>query len=162
MEIAIVVAADQNNGIGNENQLLCHLPNDLKYFKRVTSGHAVLLGRKTYDSIGKPLPNRSNLVLSQNIKFIEGCEVFTEIKSAMSYAEEKGFTHLFIIGGDSIYKQALPLCNKVYLTRIHHSFKADAFFVTLPEKDWKLESSEYFEKDEKNAYSHTFEVWNRK
>ncbi|MCF8253199.1 MAG: dihydrofolate reductase [Bacteroidia bacterium] len=161
MEIAMVVAADEANGIGNENQLLCHLPNDLKYFKRITSGHAVLMGRKTYDSIGKPLPNRVNLVISKSIAFIEGCEMFTDIPSSIQYAEEKGFTHLFIIGGDSIYKQALAYCNRVYLTRIHHQFNADAYFVNLPAEEWKLLQAEPQAADEKNKYAHTFEVYQK-
>jgi dihydrofolate reductase len=119
------------------------------------------MGRKTYDSIGKPLPNRSNLVLSANIKFIEGCEVFSDIPAAIAYAEEKGFLHLFVIGGDSIYKQDLDYCQTVYLTRIQHTFEADAFFVKLNTNEWSLRSSEEHPKDEKNAYPHTFEVWQR-
>lgn len=161
IEIALIVAADEQNGIGNQNKLLCHLPNDLKFFKRITSGHAVLMGRNTYDSIGKPLPNRINLVVSKRIAFIEGCEVFTNIDSAIDFAQEQGLTHLFIIGGDSVYKQSLSLCHKVYLTRIHHTFTADTFMVPLKENEWKLESSELQMADEKNAYAHTFEVYNR-
>jgi dihydrofolate reductase len=159
MEIAIVVAADQNNGIGKDNQLLCHLPNDLKYFKKVTTGHAILMGRKTFDSIGKPLPNRINMVLSKTLKEISGCLVFPDIESAKEYALVQNVPVLFIIGGDSIYQQSLPICNKVYLTRIHHSFEADAFFPELPAQDWKLLESEAHEIDEKNAYAHTFEVY---
>ncbi|MDZ4667066.1 MAG: dihydrofolate reductase [bacterium] len=161
MEISIVVAVDENNGIGNENKLLCYLPNDLKYFKRVTSGHAVLMGRKTYDSIGKPLPNRTNMVLSQSTQKIDGCLVFSSLASALDHAKVKNSPIVFIIGGDSIYQQALPLCNKVYLTRIHHRFKADAFFPVLNPKEWSLIGSERFDADEKNAHAHTFELYQR-
>jgi dihydrofolate reductase len=161
IEIAFVVAADENNGIGKNNELLCYLPNDLKFFKRITTGYAVLMGRKTYDSIGKPLPNRINLIVSRKIAFIDGCEVFSGIESAIEYAVEQGLTHLFVIGGDSVYKQSLQFCHKVYLTRIHHTFEADSFMVPLPENEWKLESSELQLADEKNPYAHTFEVYTR-
>jgi dihydrofolate reductase len=161
MELAIVVAADEKNGIGNDNQLLCHLPNDLKYFKRITSGHAVLMGRKTYDSIGKPLPNRTNYVLSKSTKEIPGCLVFTDIESAMNHALVQTVPVLYIIGGDSIYKQALALCSKVYLTRIHHEFKADSFFPELSSDEWQLVSADLQGIDEKNAYAHTFEVYQK-
>lgn len=161
MEISLIVAVDANNGIGYKNQLLCHLPNDLKYFKRVTSGSAVLMGRKTFDSIGRPLPNRLNLVVSKSVQHIEGCEVFESIEAAITFARAQNQAHLFIIGGDSIYKQALPLCNKLYLTRIHHSFEADAFFGPVPQQEWKLIASEEQAVDEKNAYTHSFDVYER-
>lgn len=161
MEIAIVVAADEMNGIGINNQLLCHLPNDLKYFKQLTSGHAILMGRKTYDSIGRPLPNRLNLVLSKSQNEIAGCETFSEMETAINFAKEKGLEKLYIIGGDSIYKQGLALCDKVYLTRIHHRFLADAFFVALLPNEWKLQATETIGADEKNAYAHSFEVYQK-
>lgn len=161
MEISLIVAVDANNGIGYKNQLLCHLPNDLKYFKRVTSGSAVLMGRKTFDSIGRPLPNRLNLVVSKSVQQIEGCEVFESIEAAITFAQAQNQANLFIIGGDSIYKQALPLCNKLYLTRIHHSFDADAFFGPVPQQEWKLIASEEQAADEKNAYTHSFDVYER-
>lgn len=161
MEISLIVAVDANNGIGYKNQLLCHLPNDLKYFKRVTSGSAVLMGRKTFDSIGRPLPNRLNLVVSKSVQQIEGCEVFESIEAAITFAQAQNQANFFIIGGDSIYKQALPLCNKLYLTRIHHSFDADAFFGPVPQQEWKLIASEEQAADEKNAYTHSFDVYER-
>lgn len=161
MEIALIVAVDENNGIGHNNQLLCHLPNDLRYFKRVTSGSAVLMGRKTYDSIGRPLPNRLNLVVSKSVHHIEGCEVFASVEDAIKFAQVNKQATLFIIGGDSIYKQALSLCNKIYLTRIHHRFEADAFFGPIPEQEWKLIASEEQSADEKNAYTHSFDVYER-
>ncbi len=161
MEIAIVVAADEMNGIGINNQLLCHLPNDLKYFKQLTTGHAILMGRKTYDSIGRPLPNRLNLVLSKSQNEIAGCETFSEMETAINFAKEKGLEKLYIIGGDSVYKQGLALCDKVYLTRIHHSFLADAFFVALLPNEWKLQATETAMADEKNAYAHSFEVYQK-
>lgn len=162
MEIAIVVAADEKNGIGYHNKLLCHLPNDLKYFKTLTTGHGILMGRNTFDSIGRPLPNRTNLVLSRQIAFLEGAEVFADIPSAIQYADDIGLTHLFVVGGDSIYKQALSFCSKVYLTRIHHAFEADAHFVALDSNEWNQVSAQRNEPDEKNAFAYTFEVFERK
>jgi|688.fasta_scaffold577578_2 dihydrofolate reductase len=161
MEIALIVAVDENNGIGNKNQLLCHLPNDLKYFKRITSGSAVLMGRKTFDSIGRPLPNRLNLVVSKSVQNIDGCVVFESIDAAIQFAQAQNQANLFIIGGDSIYKQALHLCHKLYLTRIQQGFEADSFFGPIQPEEWQLVSSDAQLADEKNAYAHSFEVYER-
>ena len=151
----MVVAADENNGIGKNNQLLCHLPADLKYFKNLTTGHAILMGRNTYDSIGKPLPNRINIIISKKTKTIEGCTVFSSIEEGIAYAKSTNETELFIIGGDSIYKQSLQLSDTIYLTRIHHNFDADAFFPLLDDK-WKLNNTVKHVADEKNKYDYTF------
>jgi len=161
MEIALIVAVDENNGIGNKNQLLCHLPNDLKYFKRITSGSAVLMGRKTFDSIGRPLPNRLNLVVSKSVQNIDGCVVFESIDAAIQFAQAQNQANLFIIGGDSIYKQALHFCHKLYLTRIQQGFEADSFFGPIQPEEWQLVSSDAQLADEKNAYAHSFEVYER-
>jgi dihydrofolate reductase len=155
MKISMVVAADENNGIGKNNQLLCHLPADLKYFKNLTTGHAILMGRNTYDSIGKPLPNRINIIISKKTKNLEGCEVFSSIEDGIAYAKTINETELFIIGGDSIYKQSLQLTDTIYLTRIHHNFDADAFFPLLDDK-WKLNNTVKHLADEKNKYDYTF------
>jgi dihydrofolate reductase len=136
-KIAIVVAISENNGIGKDNQLLWHLPADLKHFKEITTGHAIIMGRKTFDSIGRPLPNRLNLVVSKSVQNIDGCVVFESIEAAIQFAQEQNQTNLFIIGGDSIYKQALHLCHKLYLTRIQHSFEADSFFGPTQPKEWQ-------------------------
>lgn len=161
MRISIIVAADLNNGIGANNALLCHLPNDLKYFKKLTTGYPVLMGKNTYLSIGKPLPNRTNLVVSKQVKSIEGCEVFASIEEGIAYAQQLNTNSLFIIGGDSIYKQTLHLADTVYLTRIKHAFKADTFFPALNPLQWKLQSFDCFEADEKHAYNYCFEVYSR-
>lgn len=161
MIVSLIVAADEKQGIGYKNQLLCYLPNDLKYFKRITSGHPVIMGRKTYESIGRPLPNRKNLVLTGTVKSIEGCTVAGSLHEALQSEEIKDAAEVFIIGGDSVYKQAIDLANKVYLTRIHHSFEADAWFPVLPASAWKLTEATQAAADEKNAYAHTFEVYER-
>ncbi len=161
MIVSIIVAAAENNAIGKNNQLLCHLPKDLKYFKSITKGHAILMGRKTYESIGRPLPERRNMVLSRGDFKADGTETFSNLGEALSAAAASGETELFIIGGDTIYQQALALTNRIYLTRIHHQFEADAWFPALDEKEWNLIHTEFHEADEKNAYDFTFQTFER-
>lgn len=161
MEIAIVVAADEHNGIGFNNQLLCHLPNDLKFFKTLTTGGTVLMGRNTYESIGKPLPNRVNYVLSNTLKEIAGCKVFSHMNEAIEDARKNGVEKLFIIGGSNIYKQVFSVADTLYFTRIHSAFQADAFFPHIKKEEWLLVSSNPQAADEKNAFAHTFELYHR-
>ena len=156
------MAADENNGIGKNNQLLCHLPADLKYFKNLTTHHAILMGRKTFESIGKPLPNRTNIIISRSDLNIEGTYCFKSIDEGISFAKSQNETELFIIGGDSIYKQFVDVLNTVYLTRIHHSFEADAFFPALQEEYWQLNQNEFHAADEKNKFDFSFQTYNRK
>jgi dihydrofolate reductase len=161
MNICLIVAADENNGIGKNNNLLCYLPNDLKFFKQTTLGTPVVMGRKTYESIGKPLPGRRNIVLSKTLKSLDGCEVFNDLETALMVLASTTNEKCFIIGGDSIYKIALPIAQIVYLTRIHHKFDADAFFPKLEESQWQLESEEHHEADEKNKYDYSFQKYIR-
>ncbi|MES2380270.1 MAG: dihydrofolate reductase [Bacteroidota bacterium] len=160
MKISMIVAADEQNGIGKNNQLLCHLPADLKYFKNLTTGHAILMGRKTFDSIGKPLPNRVNIVISRNVKAIDGCVVFDTVTAGIDYAKSLNETELFIIGGDSIFKQSLEQTDVVYLTRIHHTFEADTFFPALG-NSWKLLEETACKADEKNKFDYTFKTFGK-
>ncbi|MES2690714.1 MAG: dihydrofolate reductase [Bacteroidota bacterium] len=162
MIISMLVAADEANGIGVNNQLLCHLPADLKYFKQITTGHCIAMGRKTFDSIGKPLPNRTNIVITRNKELIiEGCVIVHSVEEAITFAKTKNELELVIIGGGVILEEALPLTHKVYLTRIHHTFKADTFFLTLDETAFKQVKNEYHEADEKNACPFSFQVYER-
>jgi dihydrofolate reductase len=159
MIISLIVVADEHNGIGKNNQLLCHLPADLKYFKQTTTGHHIVMGRKTYDSVGKPLPNRVNIVITRNsLLSLPGCVVVADLQQAISYAAENGETELFITGGGTIYEQAMGIANRIYLTRIHHNFEADTFFPAIEPTMWKELSSEFNEQDEKNKYDYTFQV----
>jgi dihydrofolate reductase len=159
MIISLIVVADEHNGIGKNNQLLCHLPADLKYFKQTTTGHHIVMGRKTYDSVGKPLPNRVNIVITRNsLLSLPGCVVVADLQQAISYAAENGETELFITGGGTIYAQAMGIANRIYLTRIHHNFEADTFFPAIEPTMWKELSSEFNEQDEKNKYDYTFQV----
>lgn len=156
-EISIIVAIDQNKAIGKDNQLLWHLPNDLKFFKKTTSGHTIIMGRKTYDSIGKPLPNRRNIVITRNKDLkIDGAEVYTSLKEALE--NSKSENEIFVIGGAEIYNQALPLSNKIYLTQVHHKFEADTYLDRLNLSEWAVTEKEDHFKDEKHLYDYSFIV----
>lgn len=162
MIISMLLAADEANGIGVNNQLLCHLPADLKYFKQVTTGHCIAMGRKTYDSIGKPLPNRTNIVITRNKDLqIEGCVMVHSVEEAIAYARAQNETELVIIGGGVIFEETLPLARKIYFTRIHHTFEADTFFPVLKESEFRQTKNEYHEADEKNKYPFSFQVFER-
>jgi dihydrofolate reductase len=161
MIISLIVAADEQNGIGKNNQLLCHLPADLKYFRLTTTGHHIVMGRKTYESVGRPLPNRTNIVITRNADLkIEGCVIKTSLEEAIAYAKANNETELMITGGGVIFDQALPIANRIYLTRIHHTFDADTFFPTIG-PEWKLAKNERHEADEKNGYPFSFQVFEK-
>lgn len=152
--VSAVVATALNNAIGKHNQLLWHLPADLKHFKDITSGHTVIMGRKTFDSIGKPLPRRRNIVVTRQPIQIEGCEVVNSVEAALALcADEK---EVFIVGGAEIYKLALPFTNRVYLTIVKKEFEADAFFPTLNAEEWVQTSVEDHIPDEKNNLPYSF------
>lgn len=135
MTISIIVAVAKNNVIGKDNKLPWHLPEDLKHFKELTSGHTVIMGRKTFESIGRPLPNRKNIVISRNENFkANDMEVVHSIEQALDLTKNED--EVFIIGGAEIYKQALLLVNKIYLTRINKDYEGDAYFPELG-PEWK-------------------------
>lgn len=163
MLVSLLLAAGENNVIGKNNQLPWHLPNDLKYFKNLTWGMPVLMGRKTFESIGKPLPGRKNIVITRNNDWQnEKVSVVHSTEEAVHIARESDIREIFIIGGAAIFNSVLPQANRVYLTRIHHQFEGDAFFPELDKNEWKMTSQKFCEADEKNAYPHTFQVWERK
>ena len=136
---SIIVAVAENDAIGYDNHLLWHISEDLKRFKNLTIGHHIIMGRKTYDSIGKPLPGRVNVIISrqENLK-IEGCIVVKSLEESFEFA--KNDSEVFIIGGGEIYKQALPIVDKIYLTRVHAGFAGDTFFPELNLSEWSTES----------------------
>ncbi|MDD3161942.1 MAG: dihydrofolate reductase [Bacteroidales bacterium] len=155
--ISIIVAIAQENAIGRNNQLLCHLSDDLKRFKRLTSGHTVIMGRNTFDSLPNgPLPNRTNIVLTSRPHSLpEGCIAVKSLEEAIACAEAD--EELFIIGGASVYQQALPLADRLYLTFIHHTFAdADTFFPKIDFSQWQQTESEKHEANEKNAFPYSF------
>lgn len=158
-----IVATDQKNGIGFNNRLLCHLPDDLKYFKNITLNNVVIMGRKTYESIGKPLPNRVNIVLSKNLSIpIQGIEVYEDINSLLKTLSQKySDKKIFIIGGAQIYQLFYPYIREIRRTLIHHFFEADTFFPSF-ENDFELIDSLFHPKDEKHPYSFEFQRWIRK
>ncbi|WP_199120479.1 dihydrofolate reductase [Pedobacter sp. ASV28] len=158
--ISIVVAISENNAIGKDNQLLWHLPADLRHFKNITTGHTIIMGRKTYDSIGKPLPNRRNIVITrqQGLK-LEGIEVVNSLAEALSLCDPT--REAFIIGGAEIYKQALPLCKHIYLTTVHQTYEADAFFPELSANEWREIEKVAYLADEKNKVPYSFSTLER-
>lgn len=161
--VSIVVAISKNNAIGRNNELLYWLPNDLKRFKAITSGHTIIMGRRTFESLPKgALPNRRNIVLSTNInaKF-EGAERYSTLQEAIAACKDE--EDVFIIGGASVYKQAITLCDKLYVTLIEDETKdADAFFPEIKEEEWKISGSEPHQTDEKHHYPYIFINYERR
>ena len=162
MAPAIIVAVSQNGVIGVKNTLPWHLPADLQYFKQVTSGHPILMGRNTYESIGRPLPNRENIVVSRQAGFNpEGVRVFSSLNDALAYTATLPLK-TFIIGGDRIYKQTRNLCDTLHLTRVHTTIADGEAFFADPEADqWRLVEETFRPADEKNAFDCTFLVYER-
>ncbi|PRY12699.1 dihydrofolate reductase [Pontibacter ummariensis] len=160
--VSIVVAAAENNAIGKNNDLIWYLPADLKHFKRLTMGHPILMGRKTYESIGKPLPGRTSIIItSQEDYKATGCIVVHSVEEAIQKGKALD-EDICIIGGANIYKQSLHLADTVYLTRVHGIFEGDVFFPDLKDQDWKVVEQEHHEPDDKNKYSYTFLTLKRK
>jgi dihydrofolate reductase len=140
--ISIIVAAADNNVIGANNGLLWHIPADLKRFKSLTTGHAIIMGRKTFESIGRPLPNRRNIVVSSSLQSLSGVELSSSLHAAVALAQSNGEdSEVFIIGGGSIYRQALPLSQRIYLTRVHASPAGDTYFPPIDTVTWQLVAS---------------------
>ncbi len=154
MTKTIVVAISQNHVIGKDNQLLWHLPADLKHLKVITTGHTVIMGRKTYDSVGKPLPNRRNIIITRTELAIPGCEVVNSIEGAFTLCEIEA--EVFILGGAEIYRQAMPLTDRIYLTIVHQDFNGDSFFPAIDKEVWKQVSREDHQSDEKNKLPYSF------
>lgn len=154
MTITAVVAIAENRAIGKDNKLLWYLPNDLKHFKTITSGHTVIMGRKTFDSVGKPLPNRRNIIITRQDIKIEGCEVVNSIQAAIDLCKDE--EEVFIVGGAEIYKMAMPVTDRIYLTIVHKAFEADSFFPETPPEEWKETAREDHQPDEKNALPYSF------
>lgn len=157
MILSAIVATDLNSAIGNNNQLLCHLPADLKFFKSTTMGAPILMGRKTYESIGRVLPGRKNIIISRRSDYrVEGAEIYHSIESAIASCKDE---KVFVIGGAEIYKQAFPYLNEIYRTLIQSRFKADTHFPEISKNDWNLVWEECHEVDEKNKFPYCFQKW---
>lgn len=159
--ITIVVAMGLKNEIGFQNQLLWHLPKDLKHFKEITSGHPIIMGRKTFESIGKPLPNRTNIVISRKKNwFEEGILIVGSIKEAMKFAK-KIDENIFIIGGGTIYEQTMDFADKLEVTLVKTNLEADTFFPKINEKIWKKTNEICYPKDESNQYDFCFQTFEK-
>jgi len=159
MIVSIVVAISENHVIGKDNKLLWYLPNDLKHFKNITTGHTVIMGRKTYESVGKPLPKRRNIIITRQDITIEGCEVVDSIEAALALCADE--EEVFIVGGAQIYKQSLHLTDTIYLTIVHKEFEGDSFFPQIAENEWKEIYREDYQSDEKNSLPYSFITYER-
>ena len=163
MIISCIVAKAKNNVIGLDNKMPWHISEDLKYFKRVTSGHSIILGRKNFESIGKALPNRTNIIVTRDKAFkCPGCVVVNLIERALTYAFDQGEDEAFIIGGGQIYEQTKEYWDKLYITEIDERFEGDVYFPALDSTDWKLVSQECHNKSDTNKYDFCFNVYLRK
>ncbi len=159
--IIMIAAAAENNALGKNNELVWHLPNDFKRFKSLTTGHHIIMGRKTFESFPKPLPDRVHIVITRQENFKpEGCIVVDSIEKAIAICPENEDN--YIIGGGEIYNLALPFTDIIELTKVHHSFEADTFFPKLNKSEWVLVESEENYKDEKHLYDYTYETYIRK
>lgn len=159
--ITIIAAASQNNALGKDNNLLWHLPEDFKRFKQITTGHYIIMGRKTFESFPKPLPNRTHIIITRQSEYIaEGCIVVNSLEDAVKSAPKN--EEVFIIGGAQIYEQSLQFADKIDLTRVHAKLDADAFFPDFDTSEWDLVFSEKHFKDDKHIYDYTFETYLKK
>jgi len=163
MIITLLVAAAQNNAIGKNNQLLWSLPNDMKFFKNTTWGMAVIMGRKTYESVDKPLLGRFNIVITRQAGWKkEGVIVAKDMQDALQKAAGTNCNEVFVIGGGEIYRWAIDIADKILITRVHASFDADTFFPEIDENKWQLTRNQDFEVDEKHKYAYSFQTWEKK
>lgn len=160
MIISLVVAAAQNNAIGRDNQLLWHLPNDMRHFKNVTWGMPVVMGRKTYESLGKPLNGRKNIIITRQPDWnVPGTVAVQSLEDAIFLVNEMDVKEMMVIGGGEIYRLAFEKASRIYLTRVDAEPEADTFFPTLNPKSWTLRSQKNFEADAKHKYGYSFQIW---
>lgn len=163
MTISMISAKAQNNTIGLNNDLVWQLPDDLKRFKAITLGHPVIMGRKSYEGIGHPLPKRTNIVISRNAAFVaEGCVVVQSLEAALAEAKITGNDEIFIIGGAEIYNLGMAVADKLYITEVMGDFKGDAFFPEIDLKIWRETFREHHPTDEKHATAFDFVNFERR
>ncbi len=160
MAVALVVAVSENGVIGAGGDLPWHLPRDLAHFRSLTVGHTVVMGRRTWDSIGRPLIDRRNIVVTRNADLAAtGAEIVTDVAEALAAVDEDS---IFVIGGGELYAHALPVATRVHLTRVHATIDGDTHFEDLPADQWELVSSEQYGADGSHAHAMTFETWERR
>lgn len=161
--LSLIVAMDKNRVIGFNNDMPWHLPNDLRYFKEKTTGHTIIMGRKTFDSLGRVLPNRKHLVLTRSERqFPEGVEVVHDIDDVLQYVNNNTDEEIFVIGGGQLFKMMLPHVDKMYITEIDEEFAGDVYFPSFKDAEWELTSKEKGPKDEQNPYDYYYLVYERK
>ena len=163
MIISLILAMDEKRGIGKDGRLPWRLSSDLKRFRELTTGHHMIVGRKTFESIGKPLPGRQMIVVTRNHTFKpDACLVTNSVQSALALAQERGEPEVFVIGGAEIYAQVLDVADRIYLTQVHAEVDADTFFPELKHDRWTETQSTFQEADERNQYSFSFKLLERK
>ena len=168
MKISLIVAMDDHQGIGKDNDLMWHLPADMRFFKETTTGHIVVMGRKNYESIPekfRPLPNRENVVLTRNTNFeAPGCLVFHDVDALLAHYKEESDRHLFIIGGGEIYNMALAtqMVQEMYITHVHQTYHADTFFPSINPSEWEVSNLMEHPKDEKHEAGFTIVKYTKK
>jgi dihydrofolate reductase len=163
VKVSLIAAVAENGVIGNAGDLVWRLPADMRFFRQTTTGHHVVMGRKTWESIGKPLRDRTNVIITRKMDFdAPGCVVVHSLEEALSIARAAGETEAFVIGGSEIYAMALPIADRLYLTRIHESFDGDTVFPDIDAAHWVEANREEHEPDEKNAYRYAFTVLERR
>ncbi len=155
--LSLIAIVDEAGGIGNNNQLLCHLPADLQYFKSITLGKPIIMGRNTYESIGKPLPGRKNIVISKTLPTTDAITVATSINEAIESAQSA--EEIMVIGGSTLYSQTIEFANRLYITRIHHHFTADVFFPHIDLEIWYCREQTFRQRDDQNPYDLTFQIY---
>lgn len=163
MKISAIVAAAKNRVIGKDNQIPWYLSNDFKYFKKTTLNHHIIMGRKSFQSIGRPLPKRTNIVVTRNSFFIAtGCLIAHSIEEALTIAQNNGAKEVFIIGGGGIYEQSMEYVDCLYITEVDAEPEGDVFFPKIDTENWELISEEHHKADEKNDFDYCFRVLKRK
>ena len=158
-----MAARAQNNVIGKDNDLVWHLPADLRFFKQTTKGHTLIMGRKTFESLGNPLPHRDSWIVTRNKDYTaEGISTFHSLEAAIQAAEDKGLETVFILGGGEIYRQSMKLVDKLIITEVHEEFDGDTYFPEIDPEIWQEVSREEHKADEKNKYDFAFVVYERR
>ncbi len=163
MKLILIAAVANNNVIGGDNKLLWNLPADLKHFKNLTMGHTLIMGRKTFESIGKALPGRRTIIVTRQSDYeAQGCEIVSDLKEAICKVREE--SEVFVAGGGEIYRQVMGLhyARRIYLTRVYANFEGDSFFPNIDTEKWELVDREDFEPDEKNPYPYAFLTYKRR
>ncbi|WP_153462684.1 dihydrofolate reductase [Sediminibacillus terrae] len=160
--ISLLYAMDRNRVIGYQNDLPWRLPNDLKFFKQMTTGNTIIMGRKTFTSMGGPLPNRENVILTKDRSFqADGCLILHSVEEILTWSEKEPEIELFVIGGSEIFRQILPFADRMYMTFIDETFPGDTFFPAYDERDWKLSKKVQGERNERNPYDYYFLQFDR-